>query len=170
MVKAHIGATTKVAPDATLNVLFPERTTSASIVKVPEATVMSSAPVGTVLLPHVQFEGVVQMPLPDQEGAVTTVAVATVLVAETHPLDDKASTSYAVVALKEGVVYDELEAKMVVPPEAYQRNVVLAPTLALNATVPAVHRWPLVTVGAVGKAPTVPLTAKFLVVALVEVT
>jgi hypothetical protein len=63
------------------------------MVKVPEATVMLSAPVGTVLLPHVQFEGVVQMPIPDQEGVVTIVAVAAVFVADTHPLDDNASTS-----------------------------------------------------------------------------
>jgi hypothetical protein len=54
---------------------------------------MLSAPVGTVLLPHVQLEGVVQIPVPDHEGEVTTVAVATVFVADTHPLEDNASTS-----------------------------------------------------------------------------
>ena len=61
---------------------------------------------------------------------------------------------------------DKLEAKIVDPPDAYQRTVVLAPTLALRVMVPAVQRWPLVTVGAVGTAFTVPLTANVLVVAL----
>jgi hypothetical protein len=56
-------------------------------------------------------------------------------------------------------VNDELEAKMVVPPDAYQRTVVLAPTLALRVMVPAVQRWPLVTVGAEGKAWAVTMAA-----------
>ncbi len=54
---------------------------------------------------------------------------------------------------------DKLEAKIVDPPDAYQRTVVLAPTLALRVMVPAVQRWPLVTVGAVGKAWAVTMAA-----------